>query len=48
LAGKLGQNGFQKVREHYSVARMADRALEVYEDVLMTKGHQNTSLEGTV
>jgi glycosyltransferase involved in cell wall biosynthesis len=48
LAEKLGQNGFQKVREHYSVARMADRALEVYEDVLMTKGHQNTSLVGTV
>jgi glycosyltransferase involved in cell wall biosynthesis len=34
LAEKLGQNGFQKVREHYSVAQMADRALEVYEDVL--------------
>ncbi len=31
LAEKLGQSGFQKVREHYSVARMADRALDVYE-----------------
>ncbi len=31
LAEKLGQSGFQKVREHYSVARMADRALEVYQ-----------------
>ena len=34
LAEKLGQNGFQKVREYYSVARMADRALEVYEDLV--------------
>ncbi len=34
LAQKLGQNGFQKVREYYSVARMADRALEVYENVV--------------
>ena len=33
LAKKLGQNGFEKVREHYSVARMADRALEVYEGI---------------
>jgi glycosyltransferase involved in cell wall biosynthesis len=36
LAEKLGQNGFEKVREHYSVARMADRALEVYEGLLST------------
>ena len=34
LAEKLGQSGFEKVREHYSVAHMADRALEVYESVL--------------
>ena len=34
LAQKLGQNGFEKVREHYSVARMAERALEAYESVL--------------
>jgi len=34
LREKLGQSGFEKVREHYSVARMADRALEVYENVL--------------
>ena len=33
LAEKLGQSGFEKVREYYSVARMADRALEVYESV---------------
>lgn len=34
LAEKLGQSGFEKVREHYSVARMANRALEVYESVI--------------
>ncbi len=33
LGERLGQNGFQKVREHYSVARMADRALDVYKTV---------------
>jgi glycosyltransferase involved in cell wall biosynthesis len=30
LAETLGANGFRGVREHYSVARMADGALEVY------------------
>lgn len=30
LASELGENGFKAVREHYSVARMADDALEVY------------------
>jgi len=34
LAAKLGQSGYQSVREHYSVTRMADRALEVYESVV--------------
>jgi glycosyltransferase involved in cell wall biosynthesis len=33
LAETLGANGFQGVREHYSVARMAERALEVYGDL---------------
>jgi glycosyltransferase involved in cell wall biosynthesis len=33
LAEELGQSGFEKVREYYSVERMADRALEVYESV---------------
>ena len=33
LGEKLGQSGFQKVREHYSIARMADCAIEVYESV---------------
>ncbi len=34
LAEKLGDSGFEKVREHYSVARMAERAVEVYESVV--------------
>ena len=34
LAQRLGQNGFENVRKYYSVARMADRALEAYESVM--------------
>jgi glycosyltransferase involved in cell wall biosynthesis len=34
LAERLGESGYEKVREHYSVARMADRAIEVYESVV--------------
>lgn len=34
LGETLGQNGFRAVREHYSVAGMAERALEVYEDLV--------------
>ncbi len=34
LGEKLGLSGFEHVRQHYSVGRMADRALEVYEDVI--------------
>jgi glycosyltransferase involved in cell wall biosynthesis len=33
LAAEFGENGFEKVREYYSVARMADRALEVYDEI---------------
>jgi glycosyltransferase involved in cell wall biosynthesis len=33
LGEKLGLSGFENVRRHYSVAHMADRALEVYEDL---------------
>jgi glycosyltransferase involved in cell wall biosynthesis len=33
LREKLAQSGYENVREHYSVARMADRALEIYEKV---------------
>ena len=34
LAEQLGSKGFRGVREHYSAAHMADRALEAYESVL--------------
>jgi len=34
LAESLGKSGFKNVREHYSVARMADSALEAYESVI--------------
>lgn len=37
LGEKLGRSGLQKVHEHYSVGRMADRALEAYESVLTSK-----------
>ena len=33
LATELGANGFRGVREHYSAAHMADRLLDVYENV---------------
>jgi glycosyltransferase involved in cell wall biosynthesis len=34
LAEELGRNGIEGVRKHYSVARMADRALEVYDNLI--------------
>jgi len=34
LAQELGKSGFRNMREHYSVARMADSALEVYRDLV--------------
>ncbi|HET6645982.1 MAG TPA: glycosyltransferase family 4 protein [Pyrinomonadaceae bacterium] len=33
LGEELGTTGFENVRRHYSVAVMADRALEVYEEI---------------
>ena len=36
LAQRLGQAGFENVRKHYSVARMADRALDVYQGIAGT------------
>ena len=33
LGEELGLDGFENVRQHYSVGHMADRALEVYEEV---------------
>jgi len=44
LAENLGQNGFHKVREYYSVGRMADSALQVYED-LVSRGFSQTNAD---
>jgi glycosyltransferase involved in cell wall biosynthesis len=33
LAGRLGQQGFDGVRQHYSIARSADRLLNVYDSM---------------
>jgi glycosyltransferase involved in cell wall biosynthesis len=33
LGSRLGQSGREKVHEHYSVARMADKALAVYQEL---------------
>ena len=44
LAENLGQNGFHKVREYYSVGRMADSALGVYED-LVSRGFSQTNAD---
>lgn len=38
LAEEFGHNGFKSVRRNYSVACMADQALEVYENVVMSDG----------
>jgi glycosyltransferase involved in cell wall biosynthesis len=35
LGERLGQRGLQQVHEHYSVGRMAERALEAYQSVLV-------------
>lgn len=37
LAAQLGQSGFASVREHYNVALMADRALNVYESMAIVR-----------
>jgi glycosyltransferase involved in cell wall biosynthesis len=34
LAAELGANGFRGVREHYTAAQMADKALRAYESVI--------------
>jgi glycosyltransferase involved in cell wall biosynthesis len=44
LARHLSQRGFQGVREHYSVAHMADGALEVYEE-LVSRGSSPTNAD---
>ena len=43
LGEELGTKGFENVRRHYSVAVMAERALEVYEEVTGREvGRMNT------
>ena len=44
LADELGRNGFEEVRKHYSVARMADRALEVYANLSLMKNQRSEKL----
>lgn len=47
LRSWLGKSGFQGVREHYSVAGMAERALEVYEKLTTAKEpHRHGGTEG--
>ncbi len=40
LAEKLARSGIEGVRKHYSVSRMADCTLEVYENVVVSHGRQ--------
>ncbi len=49
LGEKLGLSGFDNVRQHYTVARMADRALEVYETVAGNENgpQMNTDKDGS-
>lgn len=47
LADGLGRNGFEGVRKHYTAARMADRALEVY-DTLRNATADNLKLRTEV
>ncbi|MDQ3688343.1 MAG: glycosyltransferase family 4 protein [Acidobacteriota bacterium] len=48
LAENLGGRGFRGVREHYSVALMADRALEVYGSLLREETHERIAATQTV
>jgi len=44
LAAELGRAGARGVREHYTVARMADRALEVYAGVARAAGASSSGV----
>ncbi|MFP5260650.1 MAG: glycosyltransferase family 4 protein [Blastocatellia bacterium] len=44
LAGELGRRGFEGVREHYSAARMAGRALEAYGDISGAKNREGLKI----
>ena len=41
LAEELGRQGYSRVREHYSLARMVDRALEVYAELRNAAGERD-------
>ena len=46
LASELSANAFDNVRQHYTVERMAERALEVYADVLSGRvNHRDTETQ---
>src|ERR1044071_9234846 len=46
LASELSANAYANVRRHYTVAHMADRALEVYEELLSGKiNHGDTETQ---
>lgn len=46
LASELSANAYANVRRHYLVAQMADRALEVYEELLSGKiSHRDTETQ---
>ncbi|HVG17630.1 MAG TPA: glycosyltransferase family 4 protein [Blastocatellia bacterium] len=44
LVDELGRNGFDAVREHYSAARMAGRALEAYADISGVKNQEGVKI----
>jgi glycosyltransferase involved in cell wall biosynthesis len=46
LASELSANAYANVRRHYAVAQMADRALEVYEELLSGRiNHRDTEAQ---
>jgi glycosyltransferase involved in cell wall biosynthesis len=47
LANELGENGFRKMRERYSVGQMADRALEVYGDLIRSEPRISADQRGS-
>ena len=44
FAHRLGESGYVKVREHYNVGQMADRALAAYDAVQTIKTQQSASI----
>jgi glycosyltransferase involved in cell wall biosynthesis len=47
LAARLGVQGFEGVRKHYSIERSTDRLLEVYADVIAPPGGSDFRLPST-